>query len=587
MFIPTLLAALTLAVPAKIAPPQMVVKPDIADGTVIKQRQTVKVIVQSDAIVTQVEFYVNDDLRDTATATPYTFTIDPLIEKDGQEKLTFTAYNTDGAKASKTVTVTIDSGASRGAEANTKIAQDLMTESKFDDAIYAARIALKSTPDYVPAQLLLAHAFLAKKVYDRAQEFTEDALRTKPDMTEGLELMATIQLERAFNSYAGTGDRTEFMNNMADAIDTAIAERKKILDKQFDKLPAPGSTDPLHYGRVAVETGHYGAAISAMEPAFGKSFDTKLGDLIGYAQLRLGRFDDLLLTLQQMKTNNTIDAYSYALWAVVDEYLGDKTNADDNIREAILNKATDLGVQTAQVYIALRRGNISTMEGLAANLQANNSQLPETNFYLAILLQRMGRDEDSDKAFQQTVLADPLSYELYIYRGKQAEAKVLDGKDKGANAVYDNKLALRMFVAALKAKPDSAEAMTALADLELIGKGETAARNEIDSAIAADPEYAGAFYTGASIYNALAYSYQSDADRIKREASNGMDAETQSEIDQRNTASTNARAKAFELFAKAQKLDAVRLAGSRIPRTDEIFPYLLQYGMLPVITPPQ
>ena len=590
MFIPTFLAALTLAATPKAAIQTgavMVVKPDITDGTVIKQRHTMRVIVQSDAIVTQVEFYVNDDLRDTATATPYTFTLDPLIEKDGPEKLTFTAYNTDGAKASKTVTVTVDSGASLGAEANTKIAQDLMTESKFDDAIYAARIALKSTPDYVPAQLLLAHAFLAKKVYDKAQEFAEDALRTNPNMTEGLELVATIQLERAFNAYTGTGDRMEFMSNMADAVDAAINARRKVLDKQFDSLPAPESVDPLKYGRVAVATGHFGAAISAMSRAFGKSFDTKLGDLIGYAQLRVGRFNDLLKTLNQMKANNTLDGYSYALWAVADEYLGDKTGADDNIREAILDKASDLGVETAQVYIALRRGNISTMEGLAANLQANNSQLPETNFYLAILLHRMGREEDSDKAFQQTVLDDPLSYELYIFRGKQALAKLLSGKDKGADAAYDSKLSLRMFVAALRAKPDSAEAMTALADSELIGKAETAAQKEIDTAIAADPEYAGAFYTGASIYNSLAYSLQAAADRIKREAANGIDGETQSEIDQRNKASTDARTKAFDLFATAQKLDAVRLAGTRIPRTDEVFPYLQKYGMLPVITPPQ
>jgi hypothetical protein len=68
---------------------------------------------------------------------------------------------------------------------------------------------------------------------------------------------------------------------------------------------------------------------------------------------------------------------------------------------------------------------------------------------------------------------------------------------------------------------------------------------------------------------------------------NGIDAETQGEIDKRNKASENARAKAFDLFATAGKLDTARLAGTRIPRTDEVFPYILQYGMLPILTPPQ
>src|ERR1700724_359913 len=114
MFIAPLLAALAIVRAAS-----MTVSPDIKDGEQISIERTIKVIVQSDAVVTQVEFYVNNDLRDSSTSTPYTFHLDPLAEKDGDEKLTFTAYNSDGGKASKSVTVHVESGVAKGAEANT------------------------------------------------------------------------------------------------------------------------------------------------------------------------------------------------------------------------------------------------------------------------------------------------------------------------------------------------------------------------------------------------------------------------------------------------------------------------------------
>jgi len=580
MFIPILLAAFAIS-----APP-MIVTPDIADGDVITQKKSIKVLVQSDAIVTQVEFYVDDDLRDTATATPYTFTVDPLMEKDGDEKLTFTAYNTDGAKATKSVTVKVDSGASKGAEANTKIAKDFMTDSKWDDAIYAARIALKANSSYVPAQLVLSHVFLAKKVYDKAQEFAEDALRSNPNLPEGLELMATIQLERAFNSYSSGGSRTAFMNSMSDAIESAIAARKKVLDIEFDKLPAQGTGDFVQYGRTAIAARHYSAAISALQPEFNSKFTTILGNLIGYAQLRLGRFDDLQHTLELMKTYKTADGYSYALWAVLSEYKGDEKGADDNMREAILDKVGDLGVQTAQAYIALRRGNIGILQGLAAHLQQDASNRPEVSYYLEILLHRLGRYFDSDREFQDTVLNEPLSFMMYVERGNEAVEKIISKRETGDAFAYDTAVARRMYGAALAAKPDSVEALTAAATLDLMLSKFSQARNEIDAAMAANKGFSAAFYCAASIYISLSYNLHSEADTIKAQATLGVDPETQILIDQRNKAADDMRKLAYDLFATAQKLDTPRLGGGQMPRTADVFPYLYRYGMLPVITPP-
>jgi Tfp pilus assembly protein PilF len=579
MFIATFLAAVSLYT----AP--MTVSADIKDGAVIEDKRAIKVIVQSDSIVTQVEFYVDGDLRDTSTATPYTFTIDPLAEKDGKEKLTFTAYNTDGAKATMNVMVDVESGASRGPEVNTKTAQDLMVQGKWDDAMYAARLALKASPDYIPAQLVLAHVFLTTKVYDKAEEFAEDVLRSKPDMPEALMLVAAIQLERAFN-VVSSQNQTANMNNMSDAIDSAIQARLKLVNADFDQLPNPSGADDIKYGRTAVETQHFSAAISALQSDFNISFATDKGNLIGYAQLRLGRFQDLQRTMQVMEAHKTLDGYSYALWAALAEYRGDKSGADYYIKEAILDKPDDFGVRTAQAYIALRRGNINTLTGITASLQSLTKTRPEVTYYLALLLHRLGRETDSDRAFQETVLQEPLCYNAYVARGNEAMLHMLAPKAKPEQVEFEAAFSRRMFQAALAAKPDSAEALTALATLELIRKKTADAHDHVDAAMAADPQYAAAFFAAASVYNTLAYDYMTQAAYVKSQAVNGVDNETQTKIDADNKTSQATRDKAFEVFAKAEKLDPPHLGGSQLPRIDDVFPYVYQFGNIPVISPP-
>jgi hypothetical protein len=96
------LAALWLAVLA-VAPKPVQLSPNIADGDVIDKVRTIRVRVTAEDPVTQVEFYVGDDLRDTDSSTPYEFRIDPLDEPEGELTLTFAAYTTEGDSARKSV----------------------------------------------------------------------------------------------------------------------------------------------------------------------------------------------------------------------------------------------------------------------------------------------------------------------------------------------------------------------------------------------------------------------------------------------------------------------------------------------------
>jgi tetratricopeptide (TPR) repeat protein len=565
----------------------MILKPDITDGETITAPRTIKVRVQSDSLVTQVEFYVNDDLRDSATSTPYTFQLDPLAEKDGDEKLTFTAYNSDGVKASKSVNVHINSGAAKGAEANTQAAHDFLTQSKWDDAIYSARIALKATPDYVPAQLALARGFLGKGVYDKAQEFAEDALRNSPNNPEGLELLSVIELKRVFNVFAVSGGRDAVLNTTAEAIGKAIDSRRKVLDQQFDKLAMPSPGGELAYADTADRTQHYSAAISVLlAPFTNGGLKTACGDRLGYSQLRLGRLDDLMKTLALMKTAGTLDGYSYALWAVAAEYLSDTKTADDKIREAIEQAPNNIGVQTAQVYIALHRNNLPTMSGLANALAADQGQLPEVNFYLSVMDDRLNKHDDADTAYETTVLTEPLSFEMYVERGNEALQTIQTKAEKGEDRTYHEHVAEKMYAAARQAKPDSAEALTASAILQIIEDKLNDAGPMADAAVNAAPDYACAHYVAACYYSTLQAKLGASVDTIRQANRNGIDTETQAKIDTAKRQAADAGKKANTEIAAARKLDPKKLGGAEMPKVSEVFQYFYTSGGLPVITAP-
>ena len=117
---------------------------DVKDRDAVSGERKFRVLVESKSPISQVEFYVGSDLRDTDTSTPYEFKIDTLEMDDGDVKLTFAAYTSDGKSTKKAVTVKVDNGVSKGAAFHIQQAEELLRNSKWDEAITAGRIALKA-----------------------------------------------------------------------------------------------------------------------------------------------------------------------------------------------------------------------------------------------------------------------------------------------------------------------------------------------------------------------------------------------------------------------------------------------------------
>src|SRR5688572_11416441 len=373
---------------------------DVKEGESITAERTFKVKVQSKNPINQVEFYVGDDLRETDSSTPYEFHFDALAESDGTLKLKFAAYASDGESASKTVTVTVDNGLSKGAEFHVQRANELNAVSNWDEAIRASRIALKSKPGFNPARLTMARAYMGKGVLDQAQKYAEDAIASDPNYLDAADLLSGINLKKAFSTYHRGGEQKDTLATIGVALKSAVKNRKKILEMAVDKIGTPSAANAVAYSDAAIRAGRFSAAISVLNPIFrSDSRQQAIANRLAFAQMRSGRFQDALLTLNEHGRQGALDAYGFSLLAVLKTLSGDFVAADDAIRQAVLSDSEDLGVRTAQAFIAVARGRTPTLRQLATSLGKDEGQRSDVNYYLAVMNGVLGEYAASRTAF--------------------------------------------------------------------------------------------------------------------------------------------------------------------------------------------
>ncbi len=545
---------------------------NVKDGDTISGEFTFKVKVESEQLVTQVEFYVGDDLRDSDSSTPYEFKLDTIAEKEGELKVTFAAYTSEGENAKKTVTVKIDNGLSGGAEALVAKANDALSQSKWDDAILAARTALKAQAGYPAAQLALARAFYGKGVMDQAQKNCEDVLTAEPKNVQALNLLSAIDLQRAFNTYNRGGDRKDTLTIIDAAFKGAVDARAKVLAMKVDSFGPVNADNLLKYADTCIEAGRYSLAIEALAPAaIRDTANAALADRLIYSQLRAGRWKDATRAMDIYVKGGNMDGLGHALNAIILSIQGDAAKSQGEMKEALLSDSDNMGVRTANAYLALRRNDLSALSKIAVDLAKDSGQLPVVNYYLSTVYNKLGEFELSRQAAEKTLLAEPTCYDMFIERGNVAINVAMTGKfeeaDKAKAIQFQYDSALTMFQAALAAKPESVEALTGIASLYLLQKKTSEALRFAQAAISASPDYAAAHYAMSCALlqeSEMLRAAKKDAEAGKRSV------EAQQEV------------------TLAGKLDTGILLGRPIPGSDgkDVWRYFMRYGARPFLSVP-
>lgn len=594
-----LLAAVGLAAPVRLTV-------NAKAGDTVSGETTFRVTVQAENPVTQVEFYVNGELRENDTSTPYEFKLDTIALDDGNLTVRFVGYTSEGETGQTEFAVKVDNGVAKGADFHVQRGRDLLTESKWDEAITAGRVALKADPNSNPARLVMAQAYYRKGVLDLAQKFAEDAVNADGKNAEALDLLAGINLQRAFRTVTREGMRAEDARaTIATALRTAVESRRKVLDQRVESFGEITDANRLAYADLTIRAQRYTLATNALATAFrDKPGDAALANRLAYALMRLGRNADAAETLALLKKNNGMDAASYAILAVLEAAASNRTASEAALKEAILNDSQNLSVRTAQAFLALRSADIdatpaerqasrNAFNQLANQLQQDQGARVETNYFLSLMSNRLARFEDARRFFERAVLTEPTNTDMFLAQGHESLFLAFSGNLPGSDAGTLQATAAVFFETALVARPDSAEALCGLAVVNMLQNKPADAVRFARAAVAAAPAYAGASYTLAGAlqlqlqaFLRLAQENRTNANRLGTDASEEA-ARLRSEADRFDRQASDLLRETQTLLQTAGRLDRANLQGRSVPDARSIWRYLTTGGRLPMIAPPQ
>lgn len=531
----------------------IVINVNVKNGDVVHGQFTFRVTVQADNLVTQVEFYMGDDLRGTDESTPYEFLVDTLTEEEGEHVLTFAAFTSEGESAKKTIRVKVDNGLGLGIDAHLASAEEALTESRWDDAIAAGRVALKIKPSDNRARLLMARAYMSKGVQDLAQKYAEDVLADEPTNARARDLLSAISLQQAFSTVQTAGSSANLLEAISAAMSRASQHRREVQEQQIAAFGEVNDENRLAYCDLLVEASRYGRAIEILSPVFLKDIgDTKVGNRLVYAQIRAGRFADANKTLAEMRRTGSPDGYTHALRAILLQYVGNYAGSRAAETDAILNDPGNIGVKMMQAYLAMRRGDVRLLSQNLDALRQSEGHSTVLNTYFTALYFLTSQIPESTKAFETALLADPTNYDVYVERANQSIFYSLTTGVADAEARTQRAYAKAFLDAALAAKPESFEALTGMCIIHLLsGELEEAVRWG-RAATAAGKEYAAAHVAlSAALSRAMMLS--------------------------------DARA----VMTQAQKLDPGELTGDPIPSPVGAWQYFYRFGRSPLIPAPR
>lgn len=547
----TLLTTLALACSA-LASASITMTPSIKNGQTVAGELKVSVVVDSDSLVTSVEFYVGDDLMGTDNSTPYEFSYDTLSVDDGSLKMAIAAYNEKGESAKANITVSVNNEISKGAVYLSGQSNSASDVSNWVDAIRYGRAAVKADAGSVAAKLALARAYFGAGQFDRAQQHAEDASKIEPMNRRVLDLLSAVHLKRAFSTL-DRGDRAETANLIRGAFAAAAKSRIDSLQAVADSFVSVDDSNRIAYVDALLDAGRYSLVISELKPRFRTDpKDNQIADRLMYAQIRSGRLQEAAQTMKDVQRYGEFDGEGEALRALLLLYAGEDEASAEAEKNALLDSPDSLVVASCRTWMSLRRNDLGAARSLATGLAATQGQDPIVNSALCTLYWRTGEFEKSRAAFETAILAEPANVDLYIEKANQVIEFGLRSDVTGEDRTYQFRLADAYFDAALAAKPDSFQAMTGKA-LTLAMLNDTAgALKFATSASKAGPNYAGAQYALAAVLFDL----------------------------NQNTEAKNA-------LKAAEVADARGLGGRPIPKVLDAWRYFAGIGRLPLVARPR
>lgn len=424
-------AALTLSVDAK-------------NGDAISGDHKFVVRVQSNAVVTNVEFYANGELISTDDSQPYEFVLDTLRYDDGPIKVRFAGYDRAGGRAASELTLSVDNKLGLGAPHHVAEGEKALTDGDWAAALTAGRTALRIEPANTPARLILARAHNALKRADLAQKFAEDVLTVEPGNAPALALVTAISLDRAMSTFSSRMTTQATANSLSRSLQRAAAAARASGEAKL------AGAEGLDRARALYALGRAQEAADLLDRA--DAPQTEEAKLIrALSRLAAGDRSRALSGLTDLAPS----AAGLAASALASAAAAGATRLEQASVQIALTGLPEL---SARARLALERGDVAGHTALTAIMKQAHPAAAETALNEAISLFGQRQYEAAQEAIKRGILADPGRADLYIERGAQTIAFLISSNLMGPERLIQLSLAEGFADAALEAEPGSAPA---------------------------------------------------------------------------------------------------------------------------------
>jgi tetratricopeptide (TPR) repeat protein len=542
-----LLAALSTPAFAR----DIVINTSLKNGDRLSGVLEISVTVDAPVSINQVEFYVGDQLRETDRSTPYTMKLDTIAEKEGPLTLVIAAYASDGSSKKVTLNLTVDNQLKKGSAYHLANANTFLNNSKFYDAINAARIALKADEDSIPARITLARAYLGAGILDEAQKWSEDAM-VMDENPDTCDLVAAVHMERAFKFVPSSTDKNQLLKQTFDDFSAAIANKHKAMQLRIKAMGPETDANRIKLADLYIANNEFSTAIRILKKAYNEfEPDSAVADRLVFACIRSGRMMEATAISENVQKRSARDAVMWALTSAGYAYYRNYDKAADALKQAILSDSESPSVMTAAAFAAVRKNDSKAIASQITQLLSKNITDPEVYYYLSLLQFWTGDFISSRENFRKAVIQNPLFTDAYLQRGYDALNQALTPAF-ASDKEYLLQMAYDYMELARLAKPDSAEALNGLALVLLNQDKDKEGLDMAEAASKAGPEYPWAFFTLAAARN-------------KNKDASG----------------------AVKMVDVAGKLDEKMLSGRGIPTVYEAWVYTLRQGRLPVVIAPR
>jgi len=401
-----------------------------------------------------------------------------------------------------------------------------------------------------------------------------------PKNVDAYNVASSISLHQAFSIIAQGGQNMDTLATIGTAFKTAIDSRRKYVDAKFDAAPKdPASI--LVYVDAAVNALRFSDAANALEPICKLSPSrADLANRLAYCQMRSGRYADALVTLDTLKRvgANNSDAYAQALGALILDRTGNTAGSDNAMSDAELNDAFNVGVETAQASIALRRSKLSTSQSIANGLIKDQGHRTEVNYLLSALANHAASYQDARRYFKEAVLEEPLNFDMYVEEANAA-VEIVGKTAKPDDKAFQYAYAELMCKMALEAKDDSFQALAGLAIVNGLQGKAADAYKYAQAAVDAQKGSASAQFALAACANLYARTIRPKGlpgDDAQQKTAFEAALKRANDLDQISVAANTA----------AGKVDPDYAGGRAVPTVAEAFDYFSRHGRSPVIAKP-